>query len=156
MVIDDGRRFLERSADQFDVIAIDPPPPISAPTSSLLYSEEFYGFIKRHLRPGGILQVWCPGGDPATMAAITRALFRSFPYVIGYESMENWGVHYLVSMQPIADLEPEDLARKMPLAAARDMVEWNPGKTPEQIFHYVLGRKERIEDYIKRDPAIPP
>ncbi len=155
IVIDDGRRFLERSADRFDVIAIDPPPPISAPTSSLLYSEEFYRVIKQHLRAGGILQVWCPGGDRATMSAITGALFKSFPYVSGYESLEDWGVHYLVSMQPIADLEPEDLARKMPPAAARDMVEWNPGKTPEQVFDYLLGGEESIEDYIKRDPAIP-
>ena len=38
VVIDDGRRFLERSSEQFDVITIDPPPPVEAAGSSLLYS----------------------------------------------------------------------------------------------------------------------
>ena len=34
--------------------------------SSLLYSREFYAIVKRHLRPGGIVQVWLPGGDDQT------------------------------------------------------------------------------------------
>jgi len=33
VVVDDGRRFLERSPEQFDVILTDPPPPIGAPAS---------------------------------------------------------------------------------------------------------------------------
>ena len=37
IVTDDGRRFLERaSTKQYDVITLDPPPPVGAPTSSLL------------------------------------------------------------------------------------------------------------------------
>jgi predicted membrane-bound spermidine synthase len=42
IVIDDGRRFLNRTREKFDVIVIDPPPPLEAAGSSLLYSEEFY------------------------------------------------------------------------------------------------------------------
>ena len=38
IVIDDGRRYLERTRDQYDVIVIDPPPPVEAAGSSLLYS----------------------------------------------------------------------------------------------------------------------
>ena len=155
LVIDDGRRFLERSGEQYDVIAIDPPPPTSAPTSSLLYSEEFYSIIKRHLRPGGILQVWCPGGDPATMAAITKALFQSFPHVVGFESFEDWGLHFLVSMQPIPDLEPQDLAKRMPANAARDLVELNEGKTPVDMFGKVLDNEVELEDFITSDPTVP-
>ncbi|MGD0783504.1 MAG: hypothetical protein ABSA30_11660, partial [Candidatus Aminicenantales bacterium] len=42
IVIDDGRRYLRRTADRYDLIAIDPPPPVEASGSSLLYSREFY------------------------------------------------------------------------------------------------------------------
>jgi len=88
VVIDDGRFFLERSSGQYDVITIDPPPPVSAAGSSLLYSKELYATAQRHLRPGGILQQWYPGGtDPATTAAVARAIKESFPFVRAFASM---------------------------------------------------------------------
>ncbi|MBI3447859.1 MAG: hypothetical protein HY049_02900 [Acidobacteria bacterium] len=41
IVVDDARRFLERSRESFDVITVDPPPPVEAAGSSLLYSKQF-------------------------------------------------------------------------------------------------------------------
>ncbi|HET9314194.1 MAG TPA: hypothetical protein VFQ51_01345, partial [Vicinamibacteria bacterium] len=40
VVVDDGRRFLERTRESFDVITVDPPPPVEAAGSSLLYTRE--------------------------------------------------------------------------------------------------------------------
>ena len=88
VVIDDGRRYLERTYEQYDVITIDPPPPVQAAGSSLLYSKEFYAIIRRRLRPGGILQQWLPGGDPVVRASVARALKESFPYVRVFHSVE--------------------------------------------------------------------
>ncbi|HEU0107862.1 MAG TPA: hypothetical protein VFT38_16895, partial [Vicinamibacteria bacterium] len=64
VVIDDGRRFLDRTVEKYDVVVIDPPPPVEAAGTSLLYSREFYQSIRPHLVDGGILQVWIPGGEP--------------------------------------------------------------------------------------------
>ncbi len=61
VVIDDGRRFLRRTREKFDVIVIDPPPPVETAGSSLLFSAEFYALAKQHLNPHGILQAWFPG-----------------------------------------------------------------------------------------------
>src|SRR3989442_324510 len=101
IVVDDGRRFLERSADQYDVITIDPPPPPTAAGSSLLHSREFYAVAKRRLRSDGILQQWVPSRDPQTIASMTRALTESFPYVRAFNSVEGWGAHFLARMTPI-------------------------------------------------------
>ena len=60
IVVDDGRRFLSRTREKFDVIVIDPPPPIEAAGSSLLYSEEFYALAKARLKPNGIVATWVP------------------------------------------------------------------------------------------------
>ena len=81
IVIDDGRRFLKRTREKYDVIVVDPPPPVEAAGSSLLYSREFYELAKEHLQPGGILQIWFPGGTQATVQAVVRSLDESFPYV---------------------------------------------------------------------------
>src|SRR5208283_137688 len=48
VVIDDGRRFLRRTREKFDVIVIDPPPPVETAGSSLLFSAEFYALAKQH------------------------------------------------------------------------------------------------------------
>jgi len=62
-------------------VVTDPPPPVEAAGSSLLYSEEFYELVKQHLKPNGIIQVWFPGGDVMTGQAILRSLQNSFTYV---------------------------------------------------------------------------
>ena len=155
IVVDDGRRFLERSSEQFDVMAIDPPPPIAAPTSSLLYSLEFYKTVKPHLRPDGILQIWCPGGDSATESAITKAIQASFPYVRAFESLEGWGTHYLVSARPINDPDIERVVATMPVTAAKDMVEFNPDWTQQDMLSGVINDEYDVADIVKEAPNAP-
>ncbi|MGC2246058.1 MAG: hypothetical protein WA609_05600 [Terriglobales bacterium] len=155
IVVDDGRRFLERTTGQYDVIIIDPPPPIGAAGSSLLYSREFYTAAKKRLRPDGILQQWYPGGDLTTAASVARALKESFPYVRAFKSVAGWGVHYLASRQPIPDRSPADLAKRMPPAAAADLVEWGPYSTPEQQFAAVLKNELPIDWIISLDKNAP-
>ena len=159
VVIDDGRRFLERTTGQYDVIVIDPPPPVGAAGSSLLYSREFYSAAKKHLRPDGILQQWFPGGDLATTAAVARALKESFPYVRAFNSLEGWGIqygiHYLASQEPIPNRTAAELAARMPASAAADLVEWGPFHTPEQQFAAILKRELPIDWVIAVDPNAP-
>jgi len=66
--------FLERTSQTFDSIIVDPPPPVPAAGSSLLYSKEFYVLIKQHLRSGGIFQQMAPEGDPETQVRGPLAL----------------------------------------------------------------------------------
>jgi spermidine synthase len=155
VIIDDGRRFLERTAGQYDVIIIDPPPPIQAAGSSLLYSREFYSAAKKRLRPDGILQQWFPGGDLAAAASVSRALKESFPYVRAFISIEGWGVHYLASQQPIPNRSAVELAKRMPASAEADLVEWGPFPTAEQQFAAVLKNEVSINLIIALDAYRP-
>ena len=148
VVIDDGRRFLERASGQYDVIVIDPPPPVQAAGSSLLYSREFYALAKARLNPDGILQQWLPHGDPAATTAVVRALKESFPYVRAFVSIEGWGVHLLASQQPIPERSAADLAKRLPPNAAADLVEFGPFATPEQQFAAVLKNEVPISKLI--------
>jgi predicted membrane-bound spermidine synthase len=155
VVIDDGRRFLERTIGQYDVIVVDPPPPIGAAGSSLLYSREFYSAAQKRLRPDGILQEWFPGGDMMTAVSVARALKESFPYVRGFVGIGGWGIHYLASRQPIPNRSAADLAKRMPPDAAADLVEWGPFPSAEQQFAAMLRNEISIDWLIAQDPDAP-
>jgi predicted membrane-bound spermidine synthase len=155
IVVDDGRRYLERTAKKYDVIVVDPPPPIGAAGSSLLYSREFYATALKRLSPDGILQQWYPGGDAATTAAVARALKESFPYVRAFGSVDGWGIHYLASRESIPDLSASELAKRLPPDAEADLLEWGPFSTAEQQFAAVLGKEIPIDGLVGLKPHVP-
>jgi predicted membrane-bound spermidine synthase len=155
LVIDDGRRYLERSSGQYDVITIDPPPPVEAAGSSLLYSKEFYDIVKRRLRPGGILQQWLPAGDAVVRASVARALKESFSYVRVFRSTEGWGFHFLASDRALPNLSAAKLAQRLPATAASDLVEWGPETTAERQFAAVLRRETSLDSVIAEAPQAP-
>ena len=145
IVIDDGRRFLKRTTKQFDVIAIDPPPPLQAAGSSLLYSTEFYELIKQHLKPKGIVQVWLPGGEKMSDLAVVRSVESTFPYIRCFPSVENWGVHILASMDPIEARTPEQLAARMPGPAKSDLLEWTSERDAGAYLATVVSKEVPVE-----------
>jgi spermidine synthase len=158
IVVDDGRRFLDGSNQMYDVIVVDPPPPVAAPGSSLLYSREFYAVIKRHLNRDGILQNWYPSemGDAATTASITKALMQSFPYVRAFRSFDRkFGIHYLASMQPLPKVSGSVLAARMPLSASSDFVEWGPQANADMQFDMVLSQEIPLQELLEGNPQVP-
>jgi hypothetical protein len=155
VVIDDGRRYLERMPQQYDVITIDPPPPLETAGSSLLYSEEFYGIVKQRLRPGGILQQWLPGDNPVAHASVARALKESFPYVRVFRSVTGLGLHFLASSLSIPRRTAEQLVGRMPTPAITDMMEWGPEPSPERQLAIVLDRELSLDAIIAQAPDAP-
>jgi spermidine synthase len=161
VVIDDGRRYLERTPDQYDVITIDPPPPLQAAGSSLLYSEEFYDVVKQHLHTGGILQQWLPATpetDPVDVAAVARAIRDSFPYVRVFR--DEFGVHFLCSERPFARPSTAELVQRMPSAALTDLTEWeapsaNGATVAESELNTLLAHEMTIDELIGAAPETP-
>ena len=155
VLIDDGRRYLERSPEHYDVIIVDPPPPVSAAASSLLYSKEFYSIIRPRLAAGGILQQWLPEGDPEVRVAVTRALLESFPYVRIFAYNREFGYHFLASDHLIPDRSPEELVHRMPPAAVDDMMEWFHDVQAERLFLTVLLVERSPGEIIAMSPHTP-
>jgi len=164
IIVDDARRFLERTPEQFDVIIADPPPPLEAAVSSLLYSKEFYGRVAMRLNPGGIFQQWVPEGAPFIMASMVKSLSQSFPHVRVFYVYE-WGFHILASQQPMPAVTAEQLAHKLPERAVADLMEWKglaaPGPiinnaTPQVVFERVLAGELSVQEICNAYPAAPP
>jgi spermidine synthase len=156
VIIDDGRRYLERTSDKFDVITIDPPPPVSAAGSSLLYSTEFYRVAKEHLRPHGILEQWLPGGDAFTRSSAAQAIKLSFSHIRVFVSIDGWGLHLVASDWPLPQRNAFDLAQRLRAKAAKDFVEWGPAKTPQDEFNILLENEVSLDSVIANSPQAPP
>jgi spermidine synthase len=154
IVIDDGRRFLKRTPLKFDVIATDPPPPLQAAGSSLLYSPEFFELVKQHLKPKGIVQIWLPGGDLMSDVAVVRSVYSSFPYVRSFPSIIPNGVHMLCSMEPIEHLTVEQLLARMPPGAKKDLMQWAGNSAPAQYLGNVVSNEVPTEKLLNPDPSI--
>lgn len=138
IIIDDGRRYLRRTTERFDVITLDPPPPVEAAGSSLLYSTEFYELIKPRLSEHGILQQWFPGGDLQIFHAILRSITKSFPHVRVMRACDRYGYHILASQHPIPVRSGAELAERLPDRARGDIVEWSPNRTPGSLLGAIV------------------
>jgi len=137
------------------VIGLDPPPPVQAAASSLLYSREFYAVARQHLRRGGILQQWYPGSpDSAIVASVAKALRESFPYVRAFGEGEG-GFHFLASMSPLPSISAADLASRLPARAAADLIEWGPAQDAEDEFARVLKKEVSMDSLISPAAATP-
>ncbi len=124
-VIDDGRRYLKRSKNTYDIIVIDPPPPVPAAGSSLLYSKEFHELVLSKLNKDGIFQTWFPGREERSSSpAIANSLIAVFPYVRAFRSYDGAGIHYLASASPIRNITVQEAFEKMPPKVIQDINEW--------------------------------
>jgi spermidine synthase len=154
IIIDDGRRYLKRTDKKFDIIAVDPPPPVEAAGSSLLYSTEFYALARQHLNPGGILQMWFPGGDYTPVTAVLRSICEAFPHVRGYPSVDGWGMHLIASMEPLDTLDAEQMAARMPESAKKDLMEWAPSPDMTAYLNPVITNGFPVVNFLDPDPKI--
>jgi spermidine synthase len=155
IITDDGRRYLNRTDKKFDVIVVDPPPPVQAAGSSLPFSKDFYELAKQHLKTGGIVQMWFPGDDDSeTRQAVLRSIHESFPHVRCFPSVEGWGVHMLASMEPIESLNAQQLAARMPESAKKDLMEWNDSKNIAAYLERVVTREISIPSALNPDARI--
>jgi spermidine synthase len=154
IVIDDGRRFLNRTEERFDAIVIDPPPPVMAAGSSLLYSHQFYTAAKQHLKPGGILATWVPRKDIHMAPPVLRSLSDSFPHVRCFDALEAGGYHLLACEEPIqVPSVPEALSR-IPSSAQADLLEWSSSHNLAADLNEVISHEVPVSSILDAAPSV--
>jgi spermidine synthase len=95
--VDDGRNFLLRTEDRYDVITADVIQPIHA-GAGLVYSTEYYALARRVLKEDGLMLQWV-GHRPTEQY---RLIVRSFQHVFPFTSLWADGTLLVGSVRPLA------------------------------------------------------
>jgi spermidine synthase len=76
----DGRAWLRRSTEPYDVITLEPMAPFQAGVNAL-YSTDFYALARTRLTPGGVIAQWLPFHlvPPHAAKSIVAAFTTVFP-----------------------------------------------------------------------------
>lgn len=104
--IADGRNHLELSADRYDIIVTDPPPPIQSSGVSVISSLEYYEAGRDHLTDRGVMMQWTPYGSPESeLKEHIRTFAAVFPHVVAVRGSGGYGFYMLGAMDPLT-LDP--------------------------------------------------
>ena len=139
VVVEDGRNFVLRTREQFDLIVVDGSPPLYATGMANLYSVEFMELVKEHLRPGGIFGVWFP------VVCFERdfwEVFRSFSDTFPWTALESIpGSSNAFILGSASATDP--FAIDYPLFSRR-WARWTaPGRAGDPTAHWSASRYDR-------------
>jgi spermidine synthase len=131
LITNDGRIFLKLTRDRYDVITIDPPPPIDAAGVTNLYSKDFLELARSRLKEGGIVAHWIPrpgsnaGVDDNYSFTMLMATFKQvYPFSYILPAWNGVGVHVLGSERPIEISKEKIKERLAVVSIAKDIFEW--------------------------------
>jgi spermidine synthase len=140
----DGRHELLRSAESWDLITLEPPPPSAAGVVNL-YSREFYELARRRLAPGGMVAQWWP--LPTQNLEDSRSLVRSFVDAFPHVSVWTTEVHEMLlvgSMEPVTLDTARIAARFARPGVASALAEVGVGSAAALLATWVTDRKGLI------------
>ncbi|MGB7566505.1 MAG: fused MFS/spermidine synthase [Chitinivibrionales bacterium] len=137
--VDDGRNFLLMRSKKYDVITIDPAPPIWSAGTVNLYTKEFFESCREHLASKGIMCLWVPPAAFSEVRMIMKTYLKVFPNTSVWRGPRYAGFYMIGSDRPpdtsIGRFR-EALSDKMVEA---DINEWEPQPVrPEDIGNMFL------------------
>ncbi|MFI5266124.1 MAG: fused MFS/spermidine synthase [Chloroflexota bacterium] len=98
----DGRNYVRLTSRKYDLVSVDPPPPIQTAGAAVLYSREFYADAHRALRPDGLMLQWLYFGIDLDQLRQHLRTFRSqFHHVLVLIHLDDAAIYMLGSDAPI-------------------------------------------------------
>jgi spermidine synthase len=121
---DDGRHFLLIHPEKYDVITIDPAPPLYSAGTVNLYTKEFFQLCKDRLAPKGVLNVWLPEAPEIEMKLVMRSFLEVFPEMSLWGSLGYPGFFLIGGHQSMHQTPEQVAAIAKKLSTIPDLLEW--------------------------------
>jgi len=141
--IDDGRNFLLKSREKYDVITMEPMPPALAGVSDM-YTKGFYDLCREHMTPTGLMSQWVPlyylTLDDVKM--LYRTFAESFPHAMVFFYQFDT---FLVGSQEPLKLSPKSFRERLVSERlVRDLERLHLGTTEQMFSTYLMGREAML------------
>jgi hypothetical protein len=102
LVTTDGRNYVELTDRTYDLIVVDPPPPIESSGTAVLYSREFYEAAASRLKHGGLMMEWMPYGQSVDEFRVhVRTFADTFPEMMIAFGPGGYGTFLFGSKEPL-------------------------------------------------------
>ena len=147
---DDGRAFLKRSREQYDLISADPIHPWVA-GSAYLFTQEYYRLARARLADGGMMSQWIPLYELTTedIAGIVRTFSEVFPevsaWVTGYDMV------LLGTLKPLA-IDPRLLRSRIAREPVDSLLRGIGVPDAESLLGCYFAGKETLAELASRAP----
>jgi spermidine synthase len=153
---DDGRNYLLMHRQLYDVITIDPPPPLYSAGAVNLYTKEFFQLCKEHLRPGGVLCMWIPPDRVSEVKMIVRTYLEVFDNVHAWTGTAPYPGQFLLgSLAPIQGIGEKIRKLYEKPAVRADLREWsNDLDEPGKMLRLYVGDGAKLRPAFAGVPVI--
>jgi spermidine synthase len=122
--VDDGRNYLLTHSDKYDIITIDPAPPLHSAGTVNLYTREFFQLCKDRLTAGGVFSLWIPPAQESEVKMIMRSFVEVFPDGALWGALDFEGFYLIGGHRPLGQTPQQvaEIARK--LSEVKELADW--------------------------------
>ena len=152
-IVADGRHYLLSTEDKFDVVTLEPPPPLDAGVVNL-YSEEFYKFVKQRMRPGAVVAQWVPLDMERGVLSkmILKAMIEQFKHVSLWLPNRMDGIA-IGSNEPL-QIDRANLAIRMSVPKVAEDLTAIGLRSPEHFLATFVAADATLSAYLADIPSI--
>ncbi|MBI4796346.1 MAG: fused MFS/spermidine synthase [Deltaproteobacteria bacterium] len=148
-LVNDGRNYLLLSPRKYDVITVDPAPPIWSAGTVNLYTREFFQICRDRLSADGVMCLWFPGATTEDeVKSILRTFHAVFPHTKVYRGPHNWGYYLIGTKRSVIESDFRSNVEKafQNQAMVNDLAEYDKVcVSPDQLYQLLLWDTQEVE-----------
>jgi spermidine synthase len=144
---DDGRNYLLVHKNLYDVITIDPAPPVHSAGTVNLYTREFLELCKSRLTASGVVCLWLPPGPLTELLMIMKTFTNVFPGASLWGGLDSPGFFLIGGHRSFGQTDKSMAQLVQRLRKIQDLGEWKDDYQSADLLKqlYLLGP----EDFLK-------